>query len=308
MSNNRYHLNAVNNIEASIIPSEDATLSYTFNPAGKFDKQSIQIRLLYLALSKFDTDWASLPHSHTFTELFYITNGNGRFSVGSQILNVKSNDLIIINPGLEHTELSDFQKPMEYIVLGLEGVHFQSESAEYIHLSNSKQNPDQHLYFNSLAHELKREKLYHNFVCQNLLNIIFTILLRSDDLKMCLTTNADKSKTVKTAIKYIDDHFREAITLETLSSLVHLNKFYFAHSFTEETGISPIHFLTKKRIDESKHLLTNTDHTLSSISQIIGFSSPSYFSQSFRRITGVTPHAYRKNNRSILSVSQLERY
>ncbi len=303
MSNNRYHFNAVNNVEATMIPGEDATLSYTFNPAGKFDKQTIAIRLLYLALSKFDTDWASLPHSHSFTELFYITNGSGRFSVGSKILSVKSNDLIIINPRLEHTELSDFQKPMEYIVLGIEGVAFQSETQEYIHLSSGMQKSDLHLYFNSLSHELKRERLYHTFVCQNLLNIIFTVLLRSDNLKICLTTDAEKSKSVKTAMKYMDDHFREAITLETLSSLVHLNKYYFVHNFTEETGVSPIHFLIKRRIAESKHLLTNTDHTLSSISQIVGFSSPSYFSQSFRRITGVSPQEYRKSNKNILSVS-----
>ncbi|MBU5334590.1 AraC family transcriptional regulator [Anaerocolumna aminovalerica] len=295
MSNNRFNFNTENECEASMIHKEDSTLTYTFNPGGKRGNQAIHVTLLYVAISKYGKDWISLPHSHNFTEFFYITKGTGKFSVESEILDVKSNDLIILNPTIVHTEISNLSKPMEYIVLGVEGIQFQTESRGCILLNNSTYRSDLHLYFNTLANEMKQDRPYRDFVCQNLLNIIFTIILRNDVFKVSIITGPLITRECHIAKKYIDDHYSENITLETLSSLVHLNKHYFAHNFTRQFGISPINYLIKRRIDESKHLLANTNYSLSSISQIVGFSSPSYFSQAFKKAVNISPQEYRKN-------------
>lgn len=293
MSNSRYNFKTDNECEASMIREENSTLSYTFNPDSKHSNP-IHVTLLYVALSKFGKDWISLPHSHNFTEFFYITNGTGKFSVESDILDVKSNDLIILNPTIVHTEISNLSKPMEYIVLGVEGIQFQTENRGCILLNNSTYKSDLHLYFNTLANEMKHDRPYRDFVCQNLLNIIFTIILRNDAFKVSIITGPLLTRECRIAKKYIEDHYSENITLDTLSSLVHLNKYYFAHNFSKQFGISPINYLIKRRIDESKHLLANTNYSLSSISQIVGFSSPSYFSQAFKRTTNISPLEYRK--------------
>lgn len=303
MSNSRYNFKAENECDASMIHREDSTLSYTFNPAGKQGNQAIHVTLLYVALSKYGTDWISLPHSHNFTEFFYITNGTGKFSVESDILDVKTNDLIILNPTIVHTEISNPSKPMEYVVLGVEGIQFQTENQGCILLNSSAHKSDLHLYFNTLAHEMKRDQPYRDFVCQNLLNVIFTIILRNDAFKISLVTDSHLTRECSIAKKYIEEHFSENITVETLSSLVHLNKYYFVHNFTRQFGTSPINYLIKRRIDESKHLLANTNYSLSSISQIVGFSSPSYFSQAFKRTTDITPQDYRKKYQGTISVS-----
>jgi AraC-like DNA-binding protein len=106
------------------------------------------------------------------------------------------------------------------------------------------------------------------------------------------------SKECATVRHYIDNHFKENINLNLLSELVHVNKYYMVHSFTKEYGISPINYLISRRIEESKYLLGDTDHSLSQISHMLGFSSPSYFSQSFRRLEGMSPMEYRKTSRT----------
>lgn len=304
MSSNRYDFKTENEMDASMIYRENSTLSYTFNPEGKHSKQAIHFNLLYVALSKYGNDWISLPHSHKFTEFFYITHGTGQFSVESETFNVKANDLIILNPTTVHTEVSNPSKPLEYIVLGLEGIQFEAENRGCILLDSSAHKSDLHLYFNSLAHEMKREQPYQSFVCQNLLNIIFTIILRNEAFAISLATGPSLSRECSIAKKYIDNHYNENITIETLSSLVHLNKYYFAHNFAKQFGASPINYLIKRRIDESKHLLANTNYSLSSISQIVGFSSPSYFSQAFKRSTNTTPQEYRKMYQDSVAVSE----
>ena len=79
--------------------------------------------------------------------------------------------------------------------------------------------------------------------------------------------------------------------------MTHVSKYYLVHAFTKEYDISPINYVIQKRIEEAQQLLKNDDYTLSSISRILGFSSPSYFSQTFKRLTGISPNEYRKQSR-----------
>jgi len=98
--------------------------------------------------------------------------------------------------------------------------------------------------------------------------------------------------------RYIDLHFKEALTLEQLAEEGHMNKYYLSHAFKREYGISPINYMISKRIEESKYLLAETDLAMSQIAQLLGFSSLSYFSQVFHRTQGITPKEYRNNQRS----------
>lgn len=98
MSNRRYNFKTENEFGSPMIHQEGSSISYTFNLNDKDSNQAIHVTLLYVALARYGEDWISLPHSHTFTEFFYITNGSGKFSVESEIFDVKSNDLIILIP------------------------------------------------------------------------------------------------------------------------------------------------------------------------------------------------------------------
>ena len=144
----------------------------------------------------------------------------------------------------------------------------------------------------------------YELICQDLLELLVLRLMRQTGLSF-LTKKPEHrrpgrkpSKECATVRHYIDNHFKENINLNLLSELVHVNKYYMVHSFTKEYGISPINYLISRRIEESKYLLGDTDHSLSQISHMLGFSSPSYFSQSFRRLEGMSPMEYRKTSRT----------
>ena len=73
-------------------------------------------RLLYISKSKFGGDWNSTTHTHSCTELFYCLSGEGQFYLAGQLFPVKPDDMVIVNPQVEHTELSLNASPLEYIV------------------------------------------------------------------------------------------------------------------------------------------------------------------------------------------------
>ena len=93
--------------------------------------------------------------------------------------------------------------------------------------------------------------------------------------------------------RYIDEHYKEPLTLETLAGVAHVSRFYLSHAFAREYGIPPIRYLVERRVRESLHLLADTRLTLAEISEVLGFSSPSNFSQRFKASQGIPPLAYR---------------
>ncbi len=134
-------------------------------------------------------------------------------------------------------------------------------------------------------------------MCRNLLDTVLVWLSRRDAALAGDTQDARASRECVLVRQYIDNHFKENLSLDQLAGLAHLNKYYLAHAFRREFGVSPINYLISRRIEESRFLLRETDHTLSLIAQILGFSSLSYFSQCFRRVEGVSPMEYRRRNR-----------
>ena len=92
--------------------------------------QSFTIRgtakLLNVASAKYGGDWHSVPHTHNHMELFYIVGGKGQFLIQDQLHPVNANNLVIINPNVTHTEVSLNAQPLEYIVLGIEGVELKT--------------------------------------------------------------------------------------------------------------------------------------------------------------------------------------
>ena len=71
-----------------------------------------------ISFSKYEGDWPSLPHTHPFSEFFYIISGKGEFFIDGDTIPVHPHDLILINPNIEHTEKAKISAPMEYIVFG----------------------------------------------------------------------------------------------------------------------------------------------------------------------------------------------
>lgn len=259
-----------------------------------------RMRLLYLTVSRCGSDWHSTPHTHSCLEFFYCLHGSGQFKIDGNLMDVSPNDLVVINPGIEHTELSLGEAPLEYIVLGVEGVEFlfDNDAGKFCCTSSFTDSHEEILFcLNTMLREIEKKDNRYEAVCQSLLKILFIRFLRRTSYSVSATVSRNPSKECALVKKHIDDNFTDPITLDTLAELTHLNKYYLVHSFHREYNISPINYLIERRIRESRQLLSHTDHSLAQISNLLGFSSQSYFSQSFRRLEHMSPGEYRKQNR-----------
>ncbi len=266
-----------------------------------------QARLLYVSTSKYEGDWQSLLHSHPFSELFYVVNGQGTFIAEDTEFPVKKNDMVIINPHVRHTEKSLPGAPLDYIVLGIEGLSFAFEKIAAARSGESAQAPSGTVSkynvsktnvctcLNLMLEEVSRQEEDYETVCQNLLEVLLISMLRSGSLSVVPDNSRLLNRECTQIKNYLDANYSETITLDSLAALTHMNKYYLAHTFTKYVGLSPINYLLQKRIQEGKSLLESTSYSIAQISDLLGFSSQSYFSQAFRKATGMTPMQYRKH-------------
>lgn len=102
---------------------------------------------------------------------------------------------------------------------------------------------------------------------------------------------------LRRVMDYIDAHYGEEITLGELAGVAALSPFHFARAFKKTTGVPPVRFLWKRRVDAARQMmLRHTDMTLLSIALACGFKSQSHFTEVFKRETATTPAAYRIAN------------
>jgi len=94
----------------------------------------------------------------------------------------------------------------------------------------------------------------------------------------------------------IHKHYAEAITLESLSETLNYSVPHLSSYFKIRTGLSPIDYLIKVRLDKAATLLLETDATLKEIAIGVGYQDPSYMGRLFKKHKGVSPMGYREEH------------
>jgi AraC-like DNA-binding protein len=92
----------------------------------------------------------------------------------------------------------------------------------------------------------------------------------------------------------IDARYSERLDVAQLANAACASAAHFSRCFARTFGVSPHRYLAGRRIERAKHLLVTTDATILEIGLAVGFESTASFSTAFRRVTGVSPRAYRR--------------
>lgn len=254
-------------------------------------------RLLYFSYSKYEKDWVSIMHCHTFTEFMYIEKGEGEIVTQSASFGVCASDFVVLPPGFHHTEKSNPRDSMEYFVLGVSNIALKDYAAgeEYnpvfpLGRYGVKVGEWMRRMFNILS---KTEKGYDIEAASVFLGMM-AALSRLPSSPILLRETDSGSQRMMEIKDYIDTHYMETLTLDDLARRFHLSKFHLTRKFSESYDIPPKAYLEKRRMREAGCLLTSTELSVTEIASTLGFSSSSYFTQRFRINEGMTPVEYRK--------------
>lgn len=257
-------------------------------------------QVLYITHSKYEKDWGTILHSHAFTEFIFIESGKGEICTQTQTYPVEKKDFIVLLPNLMHTERSSPDEPLEYYVLGVSNMMFEAyhddPSSFYPILELGNITDKVRSLLVTLYHEMHTQRSGYELMVGSIYLQFTVLLMRHMKIDFSFTESHNMRREIAYAKNYIDKHYMENLSLEEIAEQSYLSKFHLVREFCRYIGFTPMAYLTERRIIEAKMLLSSTNMTILDISNEVGFSSSSYFSQRFKASCGMTPLRYRQNS------------
>ena len=224
------------------------------------------------------------PRRIPYVDLTLVIEGELHYECNGKPYTVKGGDAILFPTGSERIRLKtdipasyasfNVQLPSTYI-LPFEGAAEGVLSADMM------------LMLETVKKELDRVSPYTQEKCTAIfLYLLHKVLERRDD---------GENPHVKRIKQYIHDHLSGPLPLDAIAKSVHLVPRYVCTLFKKCTDMTLTEFICRERVSLAKKLIVTSQHSLSEISTICGFTDYNYFSRTFKRITGVTAASYKKN-------------
>lgn len=248
----------------------------------------------------------SSKHIHPQVEIAICTKGECIYHADQKQYQMKTGDCIFINAHVEHsTEFLPPESSIDIIYFRLED--FESKQmlrtmpAAWSILKMSDARVaffSQHVissYISEIVDEFRKaEPYYELFVKANIFKIL-GVMYQENKLNSP-NTDIDEAKfnKLQALFDYLDENYNQNITLETVSELLGFNKTYFSRMFKSMTGHNFSEHLTNIRLNKAIQLLSAHELNITEISDAIGFSSPTYFNEVFKKHYQCTPAEFRK--------------
>ena len=122
---------------------------------------------------------------------------------------------------------------------------------------------------------------------------LFSELLGQMQLK---GVSAADSDTLRSIVTYCTGHFSGNLSLSVLEENLHLNKYYISHLFSNRLGLRFTDYVNSLRVSEACRFLLNSTHSITEISDLVGFNTLRTFNRAFIRQMHMTPSEYRRRH------------
>ncbi|MDL2301709.1 AraC family transcriptional regulator, partial [Lachnospiraceae bacterium OttesenSCG-928-D06] len=153
---------------------------------------------------------------------------------------------------------------------------------------------------------VKEQFPFHELLLKEKLNEIFYLLFTHN----CMIENSIShsaslySEKVKQALLYIQENYREPITISRLAKLCSFSEIHFMNFFKKTVGMPCMEYIIKLRLQVSTNLLTLTSLSISEIALECGFNNLSNYNRQFKSVYLQTPSEYRRMNKEIVSINK----
>ena len=248
---------------------------------------------------------------HEAIEIKYFYEGRSTLLVGNETIVAEAGDIVVMNPYEFHATINCSEEKGRYhlIMVGLDffpaladggldlrTLFFSEKKAFVHHIKNCEELQKLIL---SLVNEYIEMREAYKLRMRGLMLEILALFMRQGLTTAENAVNEQRIRyhaAIEPALRKIRNEYKSDISLEELSEVCCVNKYYFCRIFKEAMGITPIQYLCDYRLNNADILLRNTDKSISDIIVDCGFSDESYFFRAYKKHFGDTPNSRRSKH------------
>lgn len=268
-----------------------------------------------------------VKHLHNEYEIYYLVEGERYYFIGQQTYHVKRGSLVLIRPNQIHQTSPAGNAGHDRILIGLGespfADFFASTGEDTLagfferHCGVIELDGEGRQYVESLLTDLIRELTdkkpgYRLLAMSRLSQLFFHICrLRSGtakDLPHAALSTQSRHKKVDEVAAYIVSNYNQPLSLDSIASRFYISKCYLSRIFKEATGFTVNEYLNMNRIRHARHMLMNTDLSITAISEALGYDSITYFERVFHKYAELSPSRYRRQYKDSLQPVRPDAY
>ncbi|SHJ09634.1 AraC family transcriptional regulator [Pseudozobellia thermophila] len=283
--------------------------------------QNLQVTLLHTGYAKLGPEWDFDNVISPFIRLFYVTKGSATVHHSNKTFHTKEGHMYLIpsytynryksTPYHEQYYISIFEEVLSgpsifnmrtfaYEVPLQEGDELLFKRLVKMYPERKIVNSDPKSYVHRPQELMAQNRQNAQTNTSRFLEtqgILYVLLSRF--VKNVVPNRTDQSNDYRFAnvLRYISENLHTQLRVQDLARLCHLNTDHFSRLFLQECGIRPLKYIQTRRIERAQLLLWTTNQTLEEIAHKVGMGNFSYFSKTFKKITGTTPGKYRKQQK-----------
>lgn len=225
-----------------------------------------------------------------------VLSGSGEVTYCNSSVHAEAGDCFFLDCENEYTHISSENDPWE-----LMWIHFYGPQAHgYYTLFREQQTWHFRTgHLSELTTSIQTVIRLHEepnddtdlLAAQQIVNILTLICTEANEDDNSDSALSDKLKNI---IHYLDEHYTEDISLDSLSEQFYISKYYLSREFKKEFGTTIIQYVLAKKITNAKELLRYSNSSIEEIARLCGIDDASYFNKVFKKMEGCTASEYRK--------------
>ena len=285
--------------QASYTWSEDSIrFLNTVNPSTQAHYLYVQECGVFKTKPPYYTERSGLP---SFL-IVYTIRGKGKLTWRKQTMAIEQGSCFYIDCREPHRYENADADTWEFLWL-----HFNGPGAEhYFEDFHSAEHPvlmpqDTFLVESTLRRILslaRKKTVYTDILTASLItNLVTELMIQSMTDSRQIFVMPDY---VNRSIEFLQAHFSEPLTLDTIAAYLNISKYHLSREFTRCTGESIHQYLIRIRVNQAKILLKETTLSVEEIAYQVGIQHASHLIQLFREREGMTPLEFRKHWASVV--------
>ena len=264
--------------------------------------------IVNLHFFEFDNDFSTVGEEHPFYELVFVNSGKLEVASADYTGTLEKNQMIIHRENSTHSLACPSDSAPSVIIIGFECSttlidRFSCEPteldatavrrlAEIVKEGRAVFKPP----YNVPVYDMKKRRnqpVGAEQMLRILLEYFLIRLLRGHTTAETAEVGVERTLIVQEMIEYVRDNYREKITIDELAFIFRTNRATLCKEFKRATGKTIGEFIDELRFEEAKKRATSTSETFTAISERLGFESIHYLTRFFKKMSGMSPKAYR---------------